>query len=404
VVTGTAPTPEAGSLLAAVTAYNAGADPDLPVDRVLGVGGKSWADPANAGQGWGHGLDYGLLDLAPLLAGGPVRFTVTLADDPADAVSVQLAFALYGGWDTGATGDRHQTFTSDPSPAAANPLGTTGLALVDFAVAATPGATLARTYDLDATHDGAYTLFVGALGGVAGQYRLTITPEAVPEGDADADGVADASDNCPALANADQLDADADGLGDACDPFPTRSDHELAQCEADHDAALAALAAATADADGDGIHDVTDACPGTPVALPVDTYGGEYTVFVGALGGIAGQYQLTVTTSPDLELEQCLADLAAAGADDDGDGVGDAEDTCPATPAATAVDEHGCSQAQFCAGVDAAEPKVGKNNCKRADWNNDETLMNLNPKKGQVDCIFNKNGKGTTDDTCTAAP
>jgi Concanavalin A-like lectin/glucanases superfamily len=39
------------------------------------------------------------------------------------------------------------------------------------------------------------------------------------QGDADQDGVPDASDNCPANAN-DQADADADGIGDVCDPTP----------------------------------------------------------------------------------------------------------------------------------------------------------------------------------------
>ena len=51
--------------------------------------------------------------------------------------------------------------------------------------------------------------------------------------DADGDGVADAVDNCPTVANADQSDFDADGLGDACDP----------------------------DDDNDGVVDLADACP-----------------------------------------------------------------------------------------------------------------------------------------------
>jgi hypothetical protein len=38
--------------------------------------------------------------------------------------------------------------------------------------------------------------------------------------DADGDGVCDANDNCPAVANPDQADADADGTGDACDDTP----------------------------------------------------------------------------------------------------------------------------------------------------------------------------------------
>jgi hypothetical protein len=39
--------------------------------------------------------------------------------------------------------------------------------------------------------------------------------------DADGDGIGDTTDNCPAVANADQADADADGVGDACDDSGT---------------------------------------------------------------------------------------------------------------------------------------------------------------------------------------
>ncbi len=45
-------------------------------------------------------------------------------------------------------------------------------------------------------------------------------PSSIPSlpGDADGDGVPDASDDCPTVANPGQADADGDGLGDACDP------------------------------------------------------------------------------------------------------------------------------------------------------------------------------------------
>jgi hypothetical protein len=36
-------------------------------------------------------------------------------------------------------------------------------------------------------------------------------------GDSDGDGVLDGSDNCPNVANADQIDSDGDGVGDACE-------------------------------------------------------------------------------------------------------------------------------------------------------------------------------------------
>ena len=47
--------------------------------------------------------------------------------------------------------------------------------------------------------------------------RAIYTSDGVPDPDSDGDGVADGSDNCLDVANADQLDSDGDGLGDACD-------------------------------------------------------------------------------------------------------------------------------------------------------------------------------------------
>lgn len=38
--------------------------------------------------------------------------------------------------------------------------------------------------------------------------------------DSDSDGIPDARDNCPKLANPDQKDTDGDGIGDACDNCP----------------------------------------------------------------------------------------------------------------------------------------------------------------------------------------
>lgn len=47
---------------------------------------------------------------------------------------------------------------------------------------------------------------------------IPITVNAPAVQDADGDGVPDATDNCPAVPNADQANADGDALGDACDP------------------------------------------------------------------------------------------------------------------------------------------------------------------------------------------
>jgi hypothetical protein len=233
--TGVAPNPPSGSSLAQVTSYNGMNDPDLAVNTVLAVGGLSWTDPANGDQGWGHGLDYGIIHVSPLdtiLASGPVKLTITLTDDPTDGVAARLAYALYGGWDTSTTAVRHQTFTTNPSPLD-NPLGSAGLKLIDFAVATAPGATLSRSYDLDPIHKGEYTVLIGALGGVSGQYQLTA------------------------------------GL------FPTggASNDELTKCKSDLATASAALDSMTKDGDGDAVPDQRDSCSGTAPGQLVDEAG-----------------------------------------------------------------------------------------------------------------------------------
>jgi|GEM_PF-7024602 len=92
---------------------------------------------------------------------------------------------------------------------------------------------------------GAGALFVGNLGGC---------PWLIPF-DADADGVMDMIDNCPASANANQMDTDGDGVGDDCD-----------NC-------AEAANADQADADGDGVGDACDNCVDTANADQADADG-----------------------------------------------------------------------------------------------------------------------------------
>ncbi|MDQ3301635.1 MAG: thrombospondin type 3 repeat-containing protein [Myxococcota bacterium] len=79
----------------------------------------------------------------------------------------------------------------------------------------------------------------------------------VPLIDTDADGVVDASDNCPVLANANQRDHDADARGDACDRCP-----HLASTN-------------DPDGDSDGVGDACDPRPALPGDLLV-TWDGFY--------------------------------------------------------------------------------------------------------------------------------
>lgn len=64
--------------------------------------------------------------------------------------------------------------------------------------------------------------------------------------DRDGDGVADLTDNCPDVGNAEQDNEDGDKFGDVCDPCPPVASD------------------APSDADGDGVADACDPNPSTP--------------------------------------------------------------------------------------------------------------------------------------------
>ncbi len=110
--------------------------------------------------------------------------------------------------------------------------------------------------------------------------------------DDDNDGVLDAADNCPLVANPDQSDIDHDAIGDACDPD---IDNDTILNAADNCPTVANADQADGDADGVG-----DACELqlNPLIATYLPHGHLYTVGKGT----AGRYTGTIVTSVDLDV------------------------------------------------------------------------------------------------------
>jgi hypothetical protein len=176
--------------------------------------------------------------------------------------------------------------------------------------------------------------------------------------DADADGVPDDQDNCPAAANPAQGDVDQDGVGDACDNCPTRVNPD--QIDSDGDGAGDACA---------GVCECVDAadCPAEPcsqhacvdcacVLAPLDCDDGDPCTLdacdlatgacVSTPDATCGQ-DLDGDGIPDAQ-DNCPADANPDQADSDGDGVGDACDstTCGCVEDAVCDDGDACTADQ----------------------------------------------------------
>jgi len=122
-----------------------------------------------------------------------------------------------------------------------------------------------------------------------------------PVPDNDGDGIPNIQDNCPLIANADQLDADGDGFGDLCDNCPAVASRLQSDADGDGvgdgcDNCPTFASANQSDADGDGRGDECDACP---LALsfssqPVDVsgcQGGSMSLSASASGNGTLTYQ-----------------------------------------------------------------------------------------------------------------
>ncbi len=141
-------------------------------------------------------------------------------------------------------------------------------------------------------------------------YALLVLERSVGGGcaDSDDDGICDAEDNCPGLANPDQEDLDGDGVGDVCDGCPVHPDPEQE------------------DGDRDGVGDACDVCPQRADRAQRD----------GDSDGVGD----ACDNCPEVDNRN--------QADGDGDGDGDACDNCPDVPNPDQADEDGDGFGDLC--------------------------------------------------------
>jgi uncharacterized protein (TIGR02145 family) len=188
--------------------------------------------------------------------------------------------------------------------------------------------------------------------------------------DTDNDGIDNDIDNCPEIANPDQIDSDGDGVGDLCDNCPSTYNWDQANIDGDGYGTVCDNCPYTVnndqiDTDGDGIGDVCDNClpiPGVDQSNPdKDTLGSlcdncpyvandDQTDSDGdGIGDACDNCKLTASTdfsNPDNDTlgtpcDNCPNIANNDQTDSDGDGLGDVCDNCPTFPNPLQIDTDG---------------------------------------------------------------
>ncbi|MCC7516872.1 MAG: FG-GAP repeat protein, partial [Pseudomonadales bacterium] len=177
-------------------------------------------------------------------------------------------------------------------------------------------------------------IFTGRdLGLWGGNYGSVFSALAPPGGDSegdvcdtddDNDTVADVTDNCPLVANSNQLDWDSDGNGDQCDdPVPTPADSE-GTAKADKRGTAVAFAG---DFNGDGYGDYVVGTPNFDVPLPAPSK--KKLANAGRVEVISGRNGLVITSLNGVVAKDALGYAVAGGKDIDNDGFDDVVVSAP---------------------------------------------------------------------------
>jgi len=177
--------------------------------------------------------------------------------------------------------------------------------------------------------------------------------------DTDEDGVADTSDNCPAIQNADQLDQDNDSVGNACDDdldgdLVLNADDNCPNIENVDQLDLNGDGEGDAcdnDTDGDNVPTAGDNCPLTPNTAQQDNDNDG----AGDACDSDDDNDTVLDESDNCpnhgNTDQNDSDADGQGdvcdGDVDGDGIGNDTDLCPGTSSSLSITADGCSGSQY---------------------------------------------------------
>jgi len=134
-----------------------------------------------------------------------------------------------------------------------------------------------------------YSIVIRSTDGISSYSKTFIISVVDVDEDTDGDGITNSKDNCPMIANNNQLDTDGDGFGDVCD----------------------------SDDDGDGVEDYLDNCPLTYNIYQIDTDG----------DGIDDSCDLDADDDTYLDAQDAFPLDATEWLDTDLDGTGNNADT-----------------------------------------------------------------------------
>lgn len=166
-----------------------------------------------------------------------------------------------------------------------------------------------------------------------GSYSYGTWTKVSSDPDADADGVPDATDNCPNEPNAGQEDGDLDGIGDACEP-----DTDGDGVPDDTDNCVNNENPGQEDTDGDGVGDACDNC--IPIQNP-----GQEDIDQNGIGDVCEDAD---QDSIPNDVDNCANTPNTGQEDTDGDGLGNVCDNCPNVANSVQEDSDGDGIGDLC--------------------------------------------------------